>query len=80
MAKRHLILRNRLRRKEGHTFKYHVSCADGKISVRIKLELPFSPSSHSIVVFLFLLGLLSLSRHFQQILLGVVSSFTSVVG
>ena len=34
-----------------NTFKFHVSCTDGKISVRIKLELPFSPSSHSIVLF-----------------------------
>jgi hypothetical protein len=35
-----------------YTFKYHVSFTDGKISVRIKLELPYSPPSNSIVVFL----------------------------
>ena len=33
------------------TSKYHVSCTNGKISLRIKLELPFSSLSHSIVVF-----------------------------
>ena len=53
------------------SFKYHVSYTDGKISVRIKLELSFSPSSHLIVVFLFPVGLSSLSRHFQQVILGV---------
>ena len=53
-----------------NSFKYHVSCTDGKIPVRIKLELPFFTSSHSIVVF-FPVGLSSLSRNFQQFLLGV---------
>ena len=35
------------------TFKYHVSCTDGKITVRIILPI-FPPSSHSQVVFSFL--------------------------
>ena len=55
---------------EINTFKYHVSCIDRKISVRIKLELPFSPSSHSTIVF-FPVGLSTLSRHFET---GTVNS------
>ena len=39
--------------------------------VRIKFELRFSSSSHSIVMFFFPVGLSSLSRYFQQVLLGV---------
>ena len=53
-------------RHQPHTNKYHVSCINGKISVRIKLDLPFSSSSHSIVVFFFPVGLLSLSRYFKR--------------
>ena len=37
-----------------NTFKYHVSCTDGKISVRIILITYFSRASHSQVVFSFL--------------------------
>ena len=50
-----------------------------KISVRFKLELLFSPSAHSIVVF-FPVGLSSLSRDFQQVLLGVEVSPVSWLG
>ena len=46
---------------------------------RFQLELPFSPSSHSIVVF-FPIGLSSLLRHFQQVLLGVEVSSVSWLG
>ena len=60
-----------------HSFEYNrhgrvfsQSFVTDKKYDRIKLELPLSPSSHSIVVF-FPVGLLSLSRHFQQVLLGV---------
>ena len=62
-------------------FKYHVSCTDGKISVRINLSLlPTSPPSfHSIVVFYFL-GLSLLSQHSQQVLLGVGVSYISWLG
>ena len=45
--------------------------------INIKLELFFSPSSHSIVVFSFPVGLSSLSRDFQQVLLGVAVSSVS---
>jgi hypothetical protein len=45
--------------------------------IKIKLELPFLPSSHSIVVFFFPAHLLSLSLHFQQVLLGVEVSSVS---
>ena len=39
-------------------FKYHVSCTDEKISVRINLFfITFSPSSLSLVAFLFPVGL-----------------------
>ena len=49
-----------------NNFKYHVSCIGGKISVRIKLEIPFSLSSKSIVL-LFAVGLLLLSRYFNRL-------------
>ena len=48
----------------------NVSCTYGKISVRIKLKLPSSLPSNSIVVF-FPVGLSSLSQHSQQVLLAV---------
>ena len=51
-----------------HTFKYHVSCTDGKISVRIIILPIFPQSYHPTVVCFFPVGLSSLIRHFQQIL------------
>ena len=55
---------------EINTFKYHVSCTDGKISVRINLlfYLYFPPSSHPKFVCFFPVGLLLLIKQFQQIL------------
>ena len=52
-----------------NTFKYHVSCNDGKISVRINLllYLYFPPSSHLIFLCFRPAGL-SLLIHFQQVL------------
>ena len=62
-----------------NTFKYHVSCTDGKISVQINLFLLpiFLPSSHSIVMFFFPVGFSSLKRHSQQALLGAEVSSVS---
>jgi hypothetical protein len=53
-----------------NTFKYHVTCTDGKISVRINLlfYLYFPPSFHLTVVFFCPVGLLLLIQHFQQVL------------
>ena len=66
---------------EIYTSKYHVSCTDGKISLRINLFLlPIFPSSHSRDVFFFRVGLSSLTRHSQQILLGVEVSSVSWLG
>ena len=53
-------------------------CTNGKISVRINLFLfpILPPSSHSIVVFFFPVGLSSLTQHLQQVIYGV--EFSSV--
>ena len=53
-----------------NTFKYHVSCTDGKISVRINLLfcLYFPPSPHLIYVCFCPVGLSLLYQHFQQVL------------
>ena len=53
-----------------NTFKYHVSCTDGNISVRINLlfYLYFPPSSHPTFVCFFPVGLSSLIQHYQQVL------------
>ena len=62
------------------TFIYHVSCTDGKISVRIYLFLlPIFPlSSHSIFVFFFFsVGLSLFSQHSQQVLLFIEGSSVS---
>ena len=57
-----------------NTFKYHVSCTDGKVSVRIKIGITFIFRFHyrpiQIVVF-FLVGVSLLSQHFQKVLLDV---------
>jgi hypothetical protein len=65
-----------------NTFKYQVSWIDEKVSVRINLFLLpiFPPSSHSIVVFSFPVGISSLTRHSQQVLLGVEVSSVSWLG
>ena len=47
------------------------------LTLWIKLELPSSPLSNSIVVFFFPVGLSSLSQYFQQVFLGVEVSSTS---
>ena len=51
-------------------FKYHVSCTDGKISVRNNLFLLpiFPPSSHPSIVCFFPVGISLLIQHFQQVL------------
>ena len=51
-------------------FKYHVSCTDGKISVRINLLFYFylPPSFHLTVVCFCHIGLSLLIQHFQQVL------------
>ena len=58
-------------------FKYHVSCADGKISLRIKIEITFIFRFHfrpiQLVVFI-PVGLSLFLRHLRQILLGVKTS------
>ena len=57
-----------------NVFKYHVSCTDGKTSVRIKIGITFIFRFHrrpiQLVVFI-PIGLSYLLRHRRQILLGV---------
>ena len=62
--------------KHINTLKYHVSCTDGKISVRINLFLLsiFPPQSHSVGGFFFRVGLSLLSQHSQKVLCVEVSS------
>jgi hypothetical protein len=55
-------------------FKYHVSCTDGKISVRIKIEITiiFRLRHLPIQLVVFIpVGLSSFLRNHRQILLGV---------
>ena len=63
------------------SFKYHVSCTDEKISVRIIYfyYLFFHCRPIQCCVF-FPVGLLTLMRHFQQVLLGVEVSSVSWLG
>ena len=53
-----------------NNFKYHVSCTDGKISVRINLlfYIYFPPSSHLTFVCFYPVGFSLLIQHFQQVL------------
>jgi hypothetical protein len=54
--------------------KYHVSCADGKISVKIKIEITFNFRLQRRAIQLVVLvpvGLSSLLRHLQQFLLDI---------
>ena len=51
-----------------NTYKYHVQCSDGKISVRIILITYFSTFVTLTSCVFFPVGLSSLTRHFQKVL------------